>query len=168
VYDMASEQPLADLRSHEKDVRCVALSEDGKYAYSASPDRHAVWDVSTGRPATEAGQNGVVCATFLPRATVLVFAYQTGAIATTDLRVGVRFGDFEDRHRDAITCLAVSPGGSYVVAADADRAVRGWEPFARRQRWEVTDLPEAVTTAAFAPDNRRFVTATARTWAVWE
>ena len=105
VYDVSSGDPLGEFTGHEKDIRCVALSDDGKVAYSASPDRHAVWDAQSGKRITEAGENGVLSASFIQKHPKVIFGYSNGGIGAIDLRVGVRFDDFEDRHRDAITCL---------------------------------------------------------------
>jgi WD40 repeat protein len=168
VYDADTGKAVGEYAGHGAEVRCVALSDDGKLAYSASPDRQAVWAVDTGRPAHEAGENGVTCAAFLPRAAVVVFAYRTGVISRIDLRESIQFGGFDDRHKGGVTCLAAAPDGGLVVSGGADKSVHGWEPWHRWQRWELTGLAGPVTAAAVAPDGRRFVTATERAWTVWD
>ena len=169
VYDVATEQPLGEFRGHEKDVRCVAVADDGKYVYSASPDRHAVWDAETGKASTEAGDNKVVCAAFLLKDPRVAFAYQTGGIGSINLKVGVQFGDFEDRHQGAITALAQAPEFILMVSAGADKSLRGWLPTRGTHRWELTDLAEVQTAIGFSVESRRWlVTASARTWTVWD
>jgi hypothetical protein len=146
----------------------VALSDDGRYAYSASPDRHAVWETQSGKPATEAQDNAVGCATFLVKEPMVAFGYQTQGIASIDLRVGVRNRDFEDRHLGGIECLAQSPDAYLIVSAGVDKSLRGWEPFGGRTRWEVLELPEVVTAVGLSADKRWMVTASPWTWTVWE
>jgi WD40 repeat protein len=168
VFDVETGQLVSEYTGFENDLRCVAISDDGKLAYFASPDRHGVWDTATGKPVTEAGENGVQCAAFVARMAKVVFAYRNGGIGSIDFRVSVRFGDFEDRHRDSIAFLAMQSSGNLMVSAGADRTLRGWEPRIGHQTWELLDLAEPVKAVAFTPDGRRMVTASARGWTVWE
>jgi len=170
VYDADSGDQLAEYRGHREDPRCVALADDGRWAFSASPDHHATWEVSakTDRPRLARGKNSIRCATFIPKSGRVVFGYATGTVSVFDADGTSDMESFPDPPRDAVTCLAVSPNGRLVVAGVKDKSLRAWDVGTRRLQWEVDGLTEEPVAAAFSSDGARLVMAGARWWAVWD
>src|SRR5262249_8623554 len=159
VYDVNSGQPVGEFTGHRQDLRCVALSDDGKWAFSASPDRYAVWEVSTGKPQVEGKSNGVTCAVFLPKSSRVIVGLRTGGINVYDPTPGAwpRAPRFENRHGDTVTSLAVSADGWYVASGGADRNVRVWDASSGKEYWVLEDQPVAVISVAFSANGKRIV-----------
>jgi len=170
VYDADSGDQLAEYRGHREDPKCVALSADGRWAFSASLDHHAVWEVNakTESPRLARGGNAIRCATFVPKTGRVVFGYATGTVSAFDVAGTADVETFPDPPRDAVTCLAISPNGRVVVAGVKDKTLRAWDVATRRLKWEVGDLTEEPAAAAFSSDGSRLVIAGGRSWAVWD
>jgi WD40 repeat protein len=170
VLDADSGDQLAEYRGHREDPKCVALSADGRWAFSASPDHHAAWEVKadTERPRLERGNNRIRCAAFIPKSGRVVVGYSTGTVSVFDAAGAADVETFPDPPRDAVTCLAISPDGRVVVAGVKDKTLRAWDVATRRLKWEVGDLTEEPAAAAFSADGTRLVTGGARSWAVWD
>jgi WD40 repeat protein len=169
VYDADSADRLAEYRGHREAPRCVALSDDGRWAFSASPDHHAAWEVKaeTENPRLARGKNTIRCAVFVPKSGRVVFGYATGTVSMFDSAGAADVEAFSDPPRDAVTCLAASPDGRVIVVGAKDMALRAWDLATKRLKWEVSGLAEEPVAAAFSSDGTRLVTATARSWAVW-
>jgi len=69
---------------------------------------------------------GVTCLAFTPDTRSVVIGEQRGALQAFDARTsqaGIAF----DGHRLAVTALAVSSDGKYLVSGSADRTARLWD-----------------------------------------
>jgi Protein kinase domain/WD domain, G-beta repeat len=171
VYDVDSGESVGEFAEHRQDFRCVAISDDGKWAFSASPDRYALWEVSTGKHPVEGRGNGITCAVFLPKSSRVIVGLRTGGISVYDPTPGTwpLPPKFETRHKDSVTCLVVSADGRRLVSGSADRNVRIWNTGSGRELWVPDDQPVAVTSVAFSANGKRIVAgAEDRTWRVWD
>lgn len=168
VYDAGSGEPVKDYAAHADYVRCVALSDDGRWAFSASPDRHAGWDVTTGKPQLEAGKNTILCAAFVPRSGQVAVGSATGDVAIYDLAGAFRVDKLQPAARGAVTCLAPAPDGLLIAVAAKDRTMVGWELRYKSKKWSVPDLSAPVVAATFSSDGTHLVAADERSWRVWQ
>jgi hypothetical protein len=168
VYDRDSPTEPREYDGHQEEIRHVAVSADGVWAFSASADRFAAWEVGgQGRP-VEGDRNGITCVIPLAKSTRFVTGSRSGGIAAYDLTAGRAPARFEDRHTDAVTCLAASADGRFVVSGSADHTVRVWDAATGRELWTL-DGPASVAGVAMSPDGRRLAAVgTGRTWRVWE
>jgi hypothetical protein len=168
VYDRDSPAEPREYDGHQEEIRHVAVSADGVWAFSASADRFAGWEVGgNGRP-VEGDRNGITCVIPLPESARFVTGSRAGGIAAYDLTAGPAPFRFEDRHTDAVTCLAASADGRFVVSGSADHMVRVWDAATGRELWTL-DGPASVACVAMSPDGRRLAAGgTDRTWRVWE
>ena len=166
VYDTVTGFAAAEYDGHVERIRCVALSDDGLWAYSASADRHAIWEVTWNSRPIEAGENSVRCAVFVPKSSRVAFGYASGEIATNDNMGSV--ATFANQHADAVSCLAASPDGKLLISGGVDRTVYGWDLVTGRRTWELTGLPGPVTSIAVSADGKQFAIATPQAWQIWE
>src|SRR5262249_55558298 len=159
VYDVNSGASVGESPEHRQDFRCVALSDDGKWAFSASRDRYGVWEVSTGKHQVEGKSNGVPCAVSLPKSSRVIVGLRTGGINVYDPTPGAwpRSPRFENRHGDTVTSLAVSADGWYVASGGAGRNVRVWGASSGKEYWVLEDQPVAVISVAFSANGKRIV-----------
>jgi serine/threonine protein kinase len=153
---------------HKKNLAAVALSDDGQWAFSASPDQHAVWELKTGTAKLQAGENTIRCAVFLPGSGRLVVGSTTGIVSVYNLAGAFQADTVQSPLRAAVNCLIVSPDGQRVAAGSADRVLHAWDPSTRYLKWRVADLAEPVIAAAFSSDGTRLVTADEHSWRIWE
>jgi WD40 repeat protein len=164
---------LALLPGHDKSVRGVAFSRDGRRIVTASDDRTArLWDATTGKPIGEpikGHEDAVWSAAFSPDGTRIVTASADGTARLWDSATGRPIGEPLKGHDGAVWSAAFSPDGARIVTASIDQTARLWD--------SATGGPIgaplkghgfAVLSAAFSPDGTRIVTAsvdrTARLW----
>jgi serine/threonine protein kinase len=168
VLDAALTELAGEYAGHKEVPRCIALSDDGTWAFSASADRYAAWEVKTGKAPFESGKNAIRAAAFIPKSRRIVLGSGSGVVSICDPAGTFKADPFVDPHKDSITCLAVSPDGKMVVAGAADKSLRAWDVTTKRRKWEVSDLPEPTIGLAFSSDGKLFVTAGAQSWRIWE
>ena len=168
-----SMRELAVLPDHDKSVRGVAFSRDGRRIVTASDDRTArLWDATTGKPIGEpikGHEDAVWSAAFSPDGTRIVTASADGTARLWDSATGRPIGEPLKGHDGAVWSAAFSPDGTRIVTASIDQTARLWDSATGRPIGEPFKGHDgAVWSAAFSPDGTRIVTAsidqTARLW----
>jgi hypothetical protein len=169
VWEAESGRVLGGYSGHEDDIRAVALSDDGRWAYSVSPDREALCRVGAAEPVYTAPKPTARCADFLPGSDRLLIGSQHGDLRVYSATANAQLVRFDGQHDDAVTCLAVSPDGRFAVSGSVDRTVRVWDVATGKERWKLDGHTGPVTGVAFSPDGRRVASCAAdHTWRVWE
>lgn len=90
----------------------------------------------------------------------LVTAQRDGTLSIWHTRLRARVSDLIDPACDKqpeVTCLAITPGGEYVVSGSADNTIRLWDAFACELLRSIPTGHEAVSTIAITPDGARGV-----------
>jgi len=169
VYDAESGELVHEYAGHEKDIRCVALSDNGAWAFSASPDRHTGWAVKTGVSQFGAGANTSQSAAFIPNSGRLAVAPGVGDVAVYDLGGVLPVETIQTGPRLTVTSLVTSPDGGLLTVGTKNRTLVGWDVAGRWRRWlaEVRDVPAPIVAAAFSSDGAVLVTADEHAWRVW-
>jgi WD40 repeat protein len=169
VWEVETGRVLGEYKEHRNDIGAVALSDDGRWAYSASTDREAVWEVGANKLLYESKEHSARCVNFLPDSDRFLIGSQHGDIRVYSAAATAQLARFDGHHDDAVTCLAASPDGRLAVSGSADHTVRVWDVATGEERWKLDGHTGPVTGVAFSPDGRRVASCAAdRTWRVWE
>jgi hypothetical protein len=121
------------LEGHERAVRSVAFSSDGKMIVSGSSDKTIrLWDLE-GNPIGEPFQgheDAVRSVAFSPDGKMIVSGSDNRTIRLWDLE-GNPIGQLFQGHKSAIWSVAFSPDGKMIVSGGGDKTIRLW-----RSNWQ--------------------------------
>ncbi len=153
--------------NHDKQVRALVFSADGKFVATASSDGSArVWEVSTGLEVAKLNHDSSLDA--------IAFSPDDRYIATASFDKTARLWEVATskevaklNHDGAVTAVAFSPDGKFVATGSADQTARVWDATTGE---EVAKLNRdgAVNFVAFTPDGKFVVTADEKTARVWD
>jgi WD40 repeat protein/serine/threonine protein kinase len=181
VWDAATGQPAGLPLEHGDRLIRAVFSPDGTYISTCSFDRTArVWHAATGRPVAPPlkHRNSVRYASFSPDGRYVVTASNDHTARVWEAATGEAVTP-PLRHSWLVSSACFSPDGRRVVTASADWTVRMWDivgrgeaPLTLRHGSVGGETPpnprQEVWHAAFSPDGRSLVTAsadgTARVW----
>ncbi len=155
LWEVATGQPAAILRSHASTVQAVAFCPDGRLLASASDDGTVrLWDIATGQPAAilDGHTSTVQAVAFSPDGSLLASGGGDMSVRLWDMATSQPAAS--DCRADLIHAVAFSPDGRVLASGDYDGTVRLWDP--------VTGQPVAVWNSdtywvhavAFSPDGR--------------
>ncbi len=129
IWDAATGEKLRTIPKHDKIVRCVDFSPDGRRLASGSSDRTVrIWDVETGRELQrlEGHRSFLMCVAFSPDGKKLVSgAANDKAAIVWDAETGRRIATLAE-HEHWPTGVAFSPNGGRLATAD-DYRIRIWD-----------------------------------------
>eukprot|EP00727_Mastigamoeba_balamuthi_P006793 m51a1_g2734 hypothetical protein (463) ;mRNA; f:896176-898124 len=125
-------------RAHKLSATCVAVSEDGRVAFSGSKDGTVCkWDPETGK-----------C--------LAVYA------------AGERFNTKGQKHKSQVLAISLSSDGKLLVSGGEDRAVHVWDVTADKKVDQMAGHRDTVTALAFRQDSHQFYSGSMdRTVKVW-
>src|SRR5262249_29995515 len=120
-------RPLV-LEGHQREVRSVCFSPDGRRLASGSHDQTVrIWDLATGqlRHALRGHTGYVWAVAFSSTGRQLASASWDGTVRVWDASTGRASVIF--RHAGPVNTVAFSPDGQRLASAGADRIVRIWD-----------------------------------------
>ena len=157
LWDVATRQEIHSFRGHKDWISSVAFSNDGHYIVSASVDKAVkVWEVGGGEGAA-----------LRPRGRTDGRGRQSRRQADR-FRLGRRHGPAVGHgdgrelfvlkgHTAAITALAFTPDGKYLVTTAEDKTMQVWDCATGKEKLAITDpAPSSdVPVLAVTPDGKR-------------
>jgi WD40 repeat protein len=129
IWDVPARKRLHAITSHEKAIRSICFSPNGKWLASASADDTIhVWNTETGKldREIEAEQDGVYAVAFSPTGKTIASAGADRTIKLWSPRSGKMRQPLWG-HLDKVYCLAFSPDGKTLASGSADTTVALWD-----------------------------------------
>jgi WD40 repeat protein len=144
--------------AHERVIRDVCWSPDGRRLLSAAADRTAkVWDVATGVcQLTIPHPETVHSVELSPNGDRLVTACRDGIARLWNATNGAGLGE-PMRHLDSLNSARFSPDGRVVVTASDDQTARLWNGETGQALSEPLRLSQAIDDASFSRDGRHVI-----------
>ena len=171
AWDLKTGEEKITIKAHDRLIRAIAVTPDGKRVISASEDKTLkVWDIKTGEEQImlKGHKNVVSAVTVTADGKYIVSASWDETIKVWDL------GKEEERltlkgHKDGIRGVAVTNDGKYIVSASVDRTVKKWDLETGEEKAELRGHEGTVTVVAVTPDGRYAVSASEdKTVKMWD
>jgi WD40 repeat protein len=143
-----------------KEIKCVAVSPDGKLIAAGSEDKNVyLWDAATGAdkgklPGGTLSVNGVA---FSPDGTTLAVASARGTVKLWDVATQEQLSP-EFSAPGPVTCVAFAPDGATLAAGTAGGTVKLWDVKTGRENRGLAAHRGGVLTLAFSRDGKTLAT----------
>jgi WD40 repeat protein len=160
------------LRGHERWVRAVALTPDGRFAVSGGDDGTVrVWHLSTGEPqwALEGHAGAVTGVAITADGKTAVSVSRDGTACVWDLHSGRTTHKLPAVPR-GLSSVAITPDGSLIVVGRYGRSLLVWDVGGAEPRtWRLHGHREGVSCVAVTADGRTAVSGSSdRTLCLWD
>ncbi|CDF38694.1 WD40-repeat containing protein [Chondrus crispus] len=160
LWSTSEKKVLRSFHGHRSEVRCVAMSGDGKRVASGSKDKSVrVWDVETGAQVGEAlvGHTDWVYSVAMSEdGRRVVSGSCDESVRLWDVETGAQVGEALVGHTDFVLCVAMSEDGRRVVSGSCDNSVRVWDVETGAQVGEaLVGHTDWVRSVAMSGDGRR-------------
>jgi WD40 repeat protein len=165
-------QPAAVLKGHEKYIRGVAFSPDGKRIASAGDDAAILWDATTGKQIRhlahkDAGRGDSYSVAFSPDGTTLAVGGYFGDVFLYDATTGDPRGKLDEPSL-AVDCLAYSPNGSVLAASHDDKEVMIFDVKDSKLLGTIKPSRGNIRWFAFSADGKTLASITNEELATWD
>jgi WD40 repeat protein len=168
VWDLATSQELRTLEHAY--VKCVALTQDGKFVVSASWDKTLkVWDLATGQELrTLKGHNYCVTSVALTSdGQHAVSVSLDGTLKVWNLATGQELRTLKG-HRDSVYSVALTPDGQCAISASLDGTLKLWNLTTGRVLRTLKGHDASVNSVALMLNGRCAISASSdKTLKVW-
>jgi WD40 repeat protein len=160
IWNLESGSQTGSLDWHLSDVFQIAISSDGRWAFSGSMLDHSVrlWDLATGQEIRrfEGHIMPVLSVAFTPDGTRGLSGAGDSRIILWDLETGEAVRQLTG-HEGGIWALAVSPDGHTALSGADDRLLIWWDLETGEEIHRFEGHTETVSGVAFSPDGRRAI-----------
>ena len=153
--------PARQLLGHDREVGCVAWSQDGRIVASGSDDTTIrLWDPEGGSliRTLRGHEHNVLTIAFSPDGGTLV----SGAFDRQVILWNAHTGDLIKvlgRHDDAVNSVAYSPDGKSIASASGDQTIRIWD-FASQELRHILKGRHWFSSISWAPDGESIAAGT--------
>jgi WD40 repeat protein/serine/threonine protein kinase len=159
------------LTGHDKEVKSVAFSRDGRLIVSGGMDgKLRVWEVATGRclQAVPGHKHRVTSVAFSGDASKMLSGSWDNTLGLWDTASGQHLRTFQG-HSDRVNVVTFSPDNTQILSGSWDRSVRLWEAATGRCIRELDGHTREVIAVAFSPQGQHVVSGSEdKTLRLWE
>ena len=163
-------KPLKTLAGHSGDVHAVAITPDGRSAFSAGDDRKIIaWDARRGAVKREWTAHSLQIPTLAlsPDGKTLASGSRDDSIRLWNASLGTQ-RDTLIGHHDDVMSVHFSPDGKTLASASYDQTVRLWDVASGKAVRILQGHTNRVFSVAFSPDGKRLASDGDSTVRVWE
>ncbi|KZV67668.1 WD40 repeat-like protein [Peniophora sp. CONT] len=175
LWDVEMENPLHSLEGHDRPVRSVAFSRDGKRIVSGSEDGTVrVWDVMKGDEVHvfKEDEDSVFSVAFSRDrdGERIVSGSENGTVRIWDVEARTRLQSFK-AHTRTVRCVAFSTDGKRVISGSVDKTVKIWDVEGTGQKALKVFMGHTrpIRSAAFSLDGKRAISGSndGKVW-IWD
>jgi WD40 repeat protein len=157
-WDATSQQPIGETLRHRSQISAMEFSRDGRRFMTAGWDgKVRLWNPATGEPVGNpfGADDEIACAHFSPAGDIIATGHRLGAVNFWSSDGKLLRGA---SHKNAVTDLAFSRTGQYLITGSEDETASIWEVATARPLGDPLLHKAPVTVVAFDPTSDRVAT----------
>jgi WD40 repeat protein len=159
LWDAVEDKQAEPLRGHTEAVNAIVFSADGKWLASAGEDAQVLlWDLEHGGKRALKTRASVLALAIAPNGRMLAAADAAGGIQYWDLPGGAELV-YSAAQEDALTTLAYSPDGKWVVSGGQNGFLKLMRVGLERDDHAFAGAPETVNSVTYSPDGKWLILA---------
>jgi len=169
IWDLAKKIPIQVIDGLHQEARALAFAPDGQTLAAAGLERKLrIFDVASGALLSEEETLAPIqTMSVAPQSGSLVTGDQAGVLTVRNMKTG-RAEVAWQAHADWVLGSAISPDGTQLASAGADRLVRVWNLHSRERLFSMTGHAGKVLSVDFSGDGTQLASAsedkTVRIW----
>lgn len=160
IWDLAQKIPIQVIDGLRQEARALAFGLDGQTIAAAGIERKLrIFEVASGAlVAEEETLSPIQTMSIDPHSGALLTGDQAGVLTVRDMKTGRTQAAWQ-AHGDWILGSAISPDGTQLASAGADRLVRVWNLHSHQRLFSLAGHSGKVLSVDFSPDGKQLASA---------